>query len=153
MSDQFKGIEPMVYESKISVPYTWWAGDTASKFLVALRDEQKITGLKCNKCGKVYVPPRKVCPTCFTENEEWVDLSGEGVLQSYTVVRKQLASVPKKVPVMYGLIKMDGADTGMLHFLDNVKPEELKIGMRFKAVFSDERKAVINDIAYFEPIG
>jgi len=42
MSDQFKGIEPMVYNSKINVPYSWWAGDTASKFYITLRDEKKI---------------------------------------------------------------------------------------------------------------
>lgn len=26
MPDQFQGIEPMVYKSKINVPYSWWAG-------------------------------------------------------------------------------------------------------------------------------
>ena len=40
MADVFKGIEPMVYKSRISVPYHWWAGETASRFLVALRDAE-----------------------------------------------------------------------------------------------------------------
>ena len=62
MSDQFKGIEPMVYNSKINVPYSWWAGDTASKFYLTLRDEKKIIGTKCGACNKVFLPPRKVCP-------------------------------------------------------------------------------------------
>ncbi len=68
MSDQFQGIEPMVYQSKINVPYSWWAGDTASKFYITLRDEKKIMGTKCAACNKVFLPPRKICPSCFTEN-------------------------------------------------------------------------------------
>ena len=142
----------MVVKSKISVPYTWWAGDTASKFLVSLRDEQKIKGTRCGSCNKVYIPPRKTCPTCFTENSEWVDVSDEGTLVSYTVTRKQLASIPRKVPVIYGLIKLDGADTSILHFIDDVPSEELKIGMRLKAEFSKDRTGTIRDISHFKPV-
>ncbi len=154
MSDIFKGVEPLVYESRISVPYTWWAGDTASRFLVALRDEEKITGTKCSGCNKVYVPPRKTCPSCFTENSEWVELPDEGTLQAFTVVRKKRASLPldKKLPVIYGLVKIDGADTAMLHFLDEVDPDTITIGMRMKARFSETRSGIIRDILYFRPV-
>ena len=152
MSDVFEGVEPLVYKSKISVPYSWWAGETASKFLRSLRDDKKITGIKCSECNKVYIPPRKTCPVCFTANEEWVDLSQEGTLVSYTVARRQLAAIPGKVPVIFALIKLDGADTAMLHYLDDVKPEAVEIGMRVTAVFAEERKATIRDIAYFKPV-
>ncbi len=154
MSDQYKGIEPMVYNSKINVPYSWWAGDTASRFFISLRDDKKIIGTKCKACNKVYMPPRKACPTCFTENSEWADVSDEGTVLSYTVARRQFASIPgdKKVPVVWGLIKLDGADTAMLHYLDEVKPEDVAIGMRVKAVFSDERKGTIRDISHFKPV-
>ncbi len=153
MSDIFKGVEPLVYNSRISVPYTWWAGDTASRFLVKLRDEQKITGTKCSQCSKVYVPPRKTCPACFTENSEWVDLPDEGTLQSFTVMRTNRASLPndKKIPVIYGLIKIDGADTALLHFLDEVDPKKLSIGMRMKARFTETPAGTIRDILYFRP--
>lgn len=151
MEDQFKGIEPMVYKSRINVPYHWWAGETASKFLISLRDGKKILGTKCAKCNRVYVPPRKACPDCFSENSEWVELPDEGTLVAFTVARRQLASLPKKVPVIYGLIRLDGADTGLLHFIDEVDPVDLKIGMRVKARYADERKATIRDIEYFRP--
>jgi uncharacterized OB-fold protein len=154
MSEMFKGIEPMVHNSKISVPYSWWAGDTASKFFISLRDEQKIIATRCRKCRKVFMPPRKVCPTCFTENEEWVDVSDEGTLVSYSVARRQLASIPgdKKVPVIWGLIKLDGADTALLHYLDGIKPGEVAIGMRVKAVFAESRTGGIRDISHFKPV-
>lgn len=154
MSDPFKGIEPMVYRSKINIPYSWWAGETASKFFSTLRDEKKIIGTRCSACDKVFLPPRKVCPACFTENREWVSLSDEGTLLSFTVARRQFAAIPKerKIPVIWGLIKLDGADTAMLHHLDEVKPENVSIGMRVKAVFSEVRKGCIHDISHFKPV-
>jgi uncharacterized OB-fold protein len=36
--------------------------------------------------------------------------------------------------------------------LGEVKPEELRVGMRVKAVFREERKASILDIKYFRPL-
>lgn len=152
MNDQFKNIEPMVYRSMINVPYTWWAGDTASEFLTALKEQKKIIGLKCGKCARVYVPPRKVCPDCFTKNEKWVELSGEGTLETYTVARRQLASIPRKVPVIYGMIRLDGADTSMLHFIEKTEPDKIMIGMRLKAVFAEEREGNIMDISCFVPV-
>ena len=152
MADIFEGIEPMVYKSRINVPYNWWAGDTASKFLIAIRDEQKILGTRCDQCEWVFLPPRKTCPTCFTENREWVEVSDIGVLQAFTVARRQLASLSKKVPVCFGLIKLEGADTALLHYLGEVDPDEIKIGMRVKARFAEERQGLITDIDYFRPL-
>lgn len=152
MSDIFKGVEPMVLKSKINVPYHWWAGDTASKFLIALRDDKAIMGTRCVKCRKVYIPPRKACPVCFNAETEWVKLSDEGTVVSFTVTRRQLASLPGKAPVIFALIKLDGADTSLLHNLGGVKPEDVKIGMRVKAKFAGERKARVQDIEHFAPV-
>lgn len=154
MSDQFQGIAPMVYSSKINVPYSWWAGDTASKFYISLRDEKKIMGTKCGACNKVFLPPRKICPSCFTENAEWVHISDEGSVLSFSVARRPFAAIPhhRKVPVIWGLIKLDGADTAMLHYLGDIAPENVAIGMRVKAVFSDVRKGTIHDILHFKPV-
>ena len=81
MNTLFEGVAPMVYESGISVPYSWWAGDTASRFFLGLRDEWKIWGTRCASCGKVHVPPRKTCPICFKDSSDWVEVSTEGLVQ------------------------------------------------------------------------
>ena len=152
MDDLFKDVQPMVYESRINVPYNWWAGDTASRIFISLRDDRKILGTCCQGCGKVYVPPRKTCPTCFTKNADWRVVSSVGTLESFTITRRQLAALPAKVPVIYGLIKLDGADTAMLHLLDEVDPEKVRIGMRVQARFAEERTGTIRDIEYFKPV-
>lgn len=152
MSDLLKNIEPMVYESRINVPYHWWAGDTASTFLTALRDEKKIMGMSCQKCSRVYIPPRRVCPICFSENSEWVTLSDKGTVRSFTVARRNLRALPKEPPIIFGLIQLDGADTALLHFIDGIEPEKVTIGMRVAAQFAENRVGSIRDIDYFKPV-
>ncbi len=152
MEDNFKGIEPKVYKSGINVPYAWWAGETASKFFIGLRDDKDILGKKCGNCDKVYIPPRKACPACFNENTEWVKVSDEGTVQAFTVARRQLAALPEKAPVCFGLIKLEGADTSLLHYLGEIDPDSIEIGMKVKAKFSEDRKGVIQDIEYFRPL-
>jgi hypothetical protein len=102
----------------------------------------------------VFIPPRKTCPICFTENTEWVNVSDEGTLVSYSVARRQLESIPKdkKIPVIWGLIKLDGADTAMLHYLGEMNLGEVVIGMRVKAVFAESRTGGIRDISHFKPV-
>jgi uncharacterized OB-fold protein len=53
-----------------------------------------------------------------------------------------------------GLIKLDGADTGLLHFLGEIELDKIKVGMRVEAVLKkkEERGGYITDIAYFKPM-
>jgi hypothetical protein len=60
--------------------------------------------------------------------------------------------LPAEPPVIYGIIQLDGAGTGFVHMLGEVKSEELRVGMRVKVVFREERKASILDIKYFRPL-
>lgn len=152
MEQELSAVEPLVYESQISVPYHWWAGETASRFFVSLRDKRQILGTKCGQCAKVYVPPRKTCPQCFNRDMSWVELPPTGELVTHTVVHRQLDALAKKTPVIFGLIRLDGADTALLHMLGEVEPKEVIIGMRIQAVFANDRKGNILDIAYFRPV-
>ncbi|MEM3745442.1 MAG: zinc ribbon domain-containing protein, partial [Candidatus Bathyarchaeia archaeon] len=45
--------------------------------------ERKIMGVKCNKCGKILVPPRPLCPNCLSTNLSWIQLKGKGKLITY----------------------------------------------------------------------
>jgi len=152
MTDIFADVEPMVFKSGINVPYSWWTGETAGTFFMSIRDEKKIMGRRCIKCNKTYVPPRKVCPVCFQDGMEWVEVSPVGVLESFTIVIRQLASLPRKVPVVFGLIRLDGADTSILHYIEDAGHKDIKIGMRVAAEFNDERSGSILDIACFRPV-
>ncbi len=66
-------------------PFNWSVGRHGSKFLTELRDHKKILGIKCPSCGKVYVPPRRVCGRCFVEMSEFVELPPRGTLTAFSV--------------------------------------------------------------------
>lgn len=143
----------LIQKGRIKVPYTWAAGEVASKFLIGLRDERKIYGLRCSKCGTVFVPPKKLCTRCFIPMSEWKEVSDEGVLETFTIVHYGEPSIhPVKPPFAYGIIRLGGADTGLVHLIGEADLPSLKEGMKMKAVFREERRGSYLDIKYFKPI-
>lgn len=145
--------DPYVAEGRLAMPYRYFPGPVGTRFFVELRDHQRIFGIRCPHCRLVYTPPESTCGKCFGKLEEWVEVGREGALQSYTITHYTLPIHPFPAPIFYGLIKLDGADTGFVHLLGEVAPEALRIGMRMQAVFREERKGNILDIKYFRPAG
>ena len=47
----------------------------------------KLVGLKCLSCGKITCHPMPVCQWCSSRDMERVELSGEGELLTFTVIR------------------------------------------------------------------
>lgn len=145
-------VKPIIHSRTRRWKYTRYAGRTGSRFLIELRDNKKIMGTKCPVCGRVYVPARSLCYVCFKPMDQWVEVSHEGTLMSYTMVYQSEPSHPVKTPFAYGIIKLDGADTGFAHIIGEVNPKDLKIGMKVKAVFKDKRVGSILDISHFKPV-
>lgn len=77
--------QPSIVNDRFDLPVWSTAGKTGSKFLTELRDNQRIMGLKCVKCNRVYVPPKSIC-TCYEQLDEWVEVSTEGDLTAFTIV-------------------------------------------------------------------
>ncbi len=137
---------------KMEVPYRNYLGGLASDFYVKLRDEKKITGSKCAKCNRVYVPPQSICSNCSVKIDGLIDVGDKGTLLTFTEVTYKEPVQPVDPPFVYGIIKLDGADTGLLHFIGEAQPGSLKIGMRVQAVFAEKRTGNILDIKYFKPV-
>lgn len=138
----------LVMEGDITVPYNWTAGPAASAFLTALRDDKKIVGAKCPACKKIFVPPVSNCAKCFTQIKDYVPVKDRGVVQTWTVVHKKFHWQPAEPPFALASIRLDGADTDFIHL---VNADELKSGMRVRAVWNDDRDGLITDISHFEP--
>ncbi len=152
MNKWLETVKPLVYESRIKVPYTWSVGEVGSRFLIELRDHKKIYGTRCSKCDRVYLPPRKTCGNCFSNLHEWVEVGPQGTLITFTTVHYTSSVMPMKPLFAYGIILLDKASTGLVHLLGEVNFEEIKSGMRIEAVFKDERIGDILDIRYFKPV-
>ena len=143
--------DPVIFEGFVIMPYKYSVGSLASKFFIKIRDSKVITAAKCPKCGMVNFPPRSVCPKCFSKIEDLVELSGKGTLETFTIVHYESPVQALKPPYAIGVIKLDGADTAMTHFIGGVDARAIKTGMKLEPVFKDKREANILDIEYFQP--
>lgn len=150
--------EPLLIEAEWRIPYKHAAGEHATRFFAALRDDKRILGTRCPGCSRVLVPPRAFCERCFVPTGEWVPVSDEGVVQTSTIQYESFPGLPP-TPFAVGLVKLDGADTGLLAFLGGVPLddpdgalERIGIGSRVKAVWKAKREGRITDILHFAPL-
>lgn len=83
-------------------------------------------------------------------------MSDEGRIVTYSVVSfgfvDPSTGQQKPVPYGYAAIHLDGADSYLLHFVDETDPAKIKPGDRVKAVFEEDGKRTgsLLDIKYFE---
>ena len=71
---------------------------------------------------------------------------------SWTIARVDVDDGALDRPVTYGLIKLDGADTVLLHRLIDLEGDPT-IGMRVRAVLAAVREGSILDVDGFAPAG
>lgn len=143
--------QPIKLQGSIEIGYEWSAGVAGSRFFQEIRDNKRIMGTKCPKCGRVLVPPRIFCEECFVDVEEWVEVSSKGELVTFGESYLGTDGSKLKEPWIVGIIRLDGADGGLIHYIGEARPEELKIGMRMEAVFNEKRNGNILDIKHFRP--
>jgi len=133
----------------VNLSFKYAAGEAASRFLIALRDEKKILGARCPSCQRVLVPARSFCPRCFVETSGWIEVGPAGTVIAFAPLSPLPLGEGLGVRVAFALIHLDGADTALAHFIGEV--DSPRIGLRVIAVFAESRRGHILDIAYFKP--
>ncbi|WKZ82270.1 MAG: zinc ribbon domain-containing protein [Acidimicrobiia bacterium] len=131
----------MIHEGSIHLTFTYAAGPATSAFLAALQDRAEILGARCPGCDLVVTPARSFCPRCGERTGDLVPVGPEGVLVARTF---------DPVRGGFGLIRLDGAGTDMLHRLLG-EPSSWRHSARLRPRFAAERRGSITDIDGFEP--
>jgi len=146
--------ELLQVRSDTEIPYDWSIGYFGSKFLIELRDNKRLLGIRCPECRKVYTPPRKVCGPCFVEMQEMVEVGPGGILEAYSVVNYEFidpnTGKTRPIPYIYAYIKLDGADNTFCHIVECSDVSLLTVGARVTAIFSDNRSGYPWDIKHFK---
>jgi hypothetical protein len=95
--------------------------------------QRKLMGAKCKKCGKVYLPPRPLCGSCFSKEFEWIELSPKGKLLTYTVIHVAPSQFQGMAPYAVGIVQLENGVKipGMIR----ASPENIKIGMQLTMDF------------------
>jgi uncharacterized OB-fold protein len=84
---------------------------------------------RCTACEKPFWYPRNMCPHCMSSATEWVESPGEGVVYTFSIMRRSPTG-----PYALGYVTLDEGPAVLTNFVD-VTPEDLKIGMRVKVKF------------------
>ena len=143
--------ELLTAELIIEYPFSRTTGPVIGAFFTALR-EGFIVGIRGSD-GRVIVPPFEYDPQTSEPLTEIVEVADEGEIVSWAWSGEPLEGQPLDHPFGWALIKLDGADTPMLHAVDAGSEDAVSTGMRVQAKWRDEREGHINDIECFVPEG
>lgn len=134
----------------LEYPYRRSVGPVLSRFFTALRDG-KLVGVRTRE-GRVLAPPAEYDPdTGAAVTGDFVEVGPGGVVTTWSWVAQPRPSQPLDRPFAWALIRLDGADTALLHAIDAGEPSCMRTGMRVRPRWRAERVGHIRDIACFEP--
>ena len=141
--------QPLHAPLEISFDYTRSLGPTLGEFVSALAG-RRILGTRASD-GRVHAPPFEYDPVTGAPPAEFVEVGPAGTVVSWTWTDRPLDAQPLAHPFGWALIRLDGADTSMLHAVDAGSAERMRTGMRVRPRWSGPGGTGITDIACFEP--
>jgi uncharacterized OB-fold protein len=138
---------------EITFDYTRSLGPVLGPFLTALRD-RRILGAR-DSGGQVHAPPFEYDPVTASPPSGLFEVGPAGTVVTWTWVAQPLDGQPLDRPFAWALIRLDGADTAMLHAVDAgpAGHAAMRTGMRVQPHWAEHRVGSIRDIACFEPEG
>lgn len=133
-------------------------GTAIPRFWREIQSRYNLLGTKCGNCGKVDFPPRSVCPDCGRKSfgkMKTTQLSGKGTVVTYTTIYEAPSQFDMQKPYTMAIIEMDEGVRLTSQLID-VKPQDVKIGMKVQATFrklgQDGAAGVIHYGYKFRPI-
>ena len=135
---------------EIGFAYTRSLGPVLGRFMTALA-VGRVLGCRGSD-GRVHVPPLEYDPVTHAAITDLVEVATVGTVTTWTWQPRPLAGQPLARPFGWALVRLDGADTPMLHAVDAGRPSLMRTGMRVRIRWAAERVGHIRDIACFEPL-
>ena len=132
----------------IEYPFNRTTGPVIGAFLTALRDK-RVLGIK-GADGRVVCPPVEYDLVTGAPLTEMVEVGVEGEIVSWSWIGAPREGQVLDRPHALVLVRLDGADTAMMHALDAAGPNEVSTGDRVRIRWASERVGMITDIACFE---
>lgn len=147
---QFRAVERVAMALTQSYKYSL---GKVSRFFMEL-ENGRFLATRCDGCAKVFAPPRPLCPTCLAV-ADWVELSGQGVVKTYSVLHFSPGSNDDvralQTPYVLAYVLLDGADTLFPHLL-KAPPDQVHSGLRVRVAYSDEPVHHPIHLMYFVPV-
>jgi uncharacterized OB-fold protein len=142
-------VAPLSAPLDISFDYTRSLGPVLTQFMASLAQRQ-ILGSRGGD-GRVYVPPAEYDPVTFAPPQELVTVGPGGTVLTWSWQTEPREGQPLSRPFAWALIRLDGADTGLLHAVDAGTATSMHTGMRVRPRWADSPAGHITDIVCFAP--
>src|SRR5262249_44749173 len=117
---------------RLAYDHTVSPGETA--YLLALA-EGRLIGQRCPACRTVYLPPRGACPVDGVPTRDEVALPDTGIVTTFCVVNVPFQGQRFPCPYVAASVLIDGADIAFQHLILGCEPDEVRMGMRVRAVW------------------
>ncbi|GLW61914.1 DNA-binding protein [Actinomadura rubrobrunea] len=132
--------------------YRLRGGRALDRFLAGIA-EGRILGHRCPVCGQVIVPMKGLCPRDGVPTSEEVEVADTGTVTTFAVNNLPDPRAPD-VPFVSAYVLLDGADLTMLALVAGIPADQVRIGMRVKAVWRprEEWGPTLDNIKWFEPL-
>jgi len=133
--------------------FRWSVGKTMEKFYRSFA-EKKILAAKCEKCSYTVVPPRQICPQCYSTigEENLVELSGKGVVESLTEVAFKLDGKGDYIwlekPELLAAIRLEGANSTIFARVEG----DVRIGSEVEPVWAEKTEGKPSDLVSFKVV-
>ena len=105
-----------------------------------------LVGNHCKTCGRVFFPPALRCEQCGSEKLDKKQLSGDGVIETFTTIKTPPAGFEVKSSYCVGIIRLHEGCTISGQIVSS--PEKIAIGKKVHAVFrklsEDGKDGIIN---------
>jgi uncharacterized OB-fold protein len=137
----------------IRLEYEINAGRAPSKYLRGMA-EGRIIGQKAVGSDQVYVPPRGSDPTSGAPTEIEVEVSQSGTVTTFCVTNiPGLSESAPEVPYIAAQILLDGANTPYLGLVQGIHVDDVRMGLRVRAVWDEHLRPDARCLKWFEPNG
>lgn len=108
--------------------------DTLNRPFWAAAKEGKLLLQHCPSCGDVRFPPGPVCPKCLEGDQDWIESSGKGVLESWIDMhRAYWDGFKDDLPYRVCLVRLEEGPVVVSSLVD--KTDNLRMGAPVKVVF------------------
>ena len=126
----------MGYNRPLPIP-----DDLTSTFWKGLKQKELLIP-RCLSCGQFHFYPRSICPHCFSDQLEWVKVSGRGTLYSYTVCYKPAhPAFADATPYNIAIVELEEGVRLMSSVVGD--HDALEVGMPLEVVFDQVTDEVI----------
>lgn len=142
---------PLTAPYVLEYTYRRSVGAVLGRFFAGLLDGQVLGARTAG--GRVLVPPAEYDPDTGDPVGELVPVGPAGVVTTWSWVEAPAPQHPVARPFAWALVRLDGADTAMLHAVDVGSIDAMRTGMRVRVRWRATRAGEIGDIACFEPEG